>query len=97
VVRIFDTNVVFISCHLPATKVHERREAYHSLVESVGNTLGDSFFQLLEQFQHLVIFGDLNYRTFNLTGTQALDLLRRYASLVPYIHLQLKPHCFADD
>lgn len=29
-------------------------------IEQVGNALGDQYFQLLEQFHHIIFFGDLN-------------------------------------
>lgn len=80
----------FISAHLPAGKVDDRRSAYRHLVEQMGNQLGEGYFQLLEQFNHVVFFGDLNYRMAGITGAQAADLLRRGDTAALRAHDQLE-------
>ncbi len=79
-VQIFGVNVVFVCVHLSARTAVERRAGYSALIEGVGNQLGDSYFQLLEQFPHVVFFGDLNYRTVAMDHVQALEAIKKCAS-----------------
>ena len=60
--KIYTQTVVFISVHLSSRKKKDRRQAYSRLIEKVGNNCGDEYMQLLEQFHHVFLFGDLNYR-----------------------------------
>lgn len=75
VIKAFDTTIAFLSCHLSSNAVADRRNGYKQLVEKAGNSLGDRYFQLLEQFHHVVFFGDLNYRIDNMKGDKALKLI----------------------
>lgn len=74
--RIYSTTVVFMCTHMPSSSIHARNEAYYTLVEKTGNLLGDEYFQLLEQFHHIVWFGDFNFRSHNLSGEEALVHLK---------------------
>lgn len=76
-VRVLDSTLVFVSVHLSSTTVAARRGCYSALVESVGNALGESYFQLLEQFHHVVFLGDLNFRLAGIGAPEAVKFMQR--------------------
>eukprot|EP01083_Nonionella_stella_P105426 303240_1 len=73
--RVFGTTCVFCSVHMPASSALNRRLAYGMLVDRIGKAFGNSFFQMLEQFHHIVIFGDLNYRLNSIDSRTALRMI----------------------
>lgn len=76
--KVFDSTLVFVSCHLSSTTLASRRASYSSLIESVGNALGDGYFQLLEQFHHTFFLGDLNFRLRDgVTAPEAVKYMQR--------------------
>jgi len=75
VVRIFDTTVACISCHLSAAALAERVDQYRKVVDGLGNTLGNKFFQLNSQFHHILWMGDMNYRLMDIEIDKAVSLL----------------------
>jgi len=55
--------VVFVSTHLAAAnRFEERRAQYRDICAGLGDKLGESSFDLCEQFGHVFWSGDLNYR-----------------------------------
>ena len=68
--RVFDTTVALVNCHLTASvgkagALQKRQLQYAKVVDILGNKLGNEYFQLNGQFHHVVWMGDMNYR---LTG-----------------------------
>jgi hypothetical protein len=77
--KVLDSTLVFVSCHLSSTALASRRASYTSLVESVGNAfnLGERYFQLLEQFHHTFFLGDLNFRLREIGAPEAVKFMQR--------------------
>ncbi|KAJ8599860.1 hypothetical protein CTAYLR_005619 [Chrysophaeum taylorii] len=59
---IYDTTFCFVNAHLEAsqTEVQKRNEDFSQIVDSLA--LGRSELDILNQFDHVFFFGDLNYR-----------------------------------
>ncbi len=87
--KILDSTFVFVSVHLSSTTLSARRTCYSTLIESLGNVLGERFFQALEQFHHVIFLGDLNYRLKNITAAEAVKFMQRgdVAGLMKYDEL----------
>lgn len=73
--QIFDTTIAFLSVHMSSRTVHDRRSNYKELVRQAGAQLGEPHFQLLEQFHHIVWFGDMNYRLSNIEPGRVLQAI----------------------
>lgn len=86
VLRIHGSTVAFVSVHLASHKVPARLVQYRDVCKSLGAKIGNSFFQLNEQFHHVVFMGDYNYRCERISGDDALALIRRGAA-----HSRLQP------
>jgi len=80
VVRVHRSTVAFVSCHLASHKVPARLVQYKDVCKSLGAKLGNAFFQLNEQFHHVVFMGDFNYRCEGVSGDDAVALIRRGAA-----------------
>lgn len=76
VLKIFSTTIAFLSCHMSSRTISDRRDSYTSLIEGLGNSLGDHYFQLLEQFHHIVWCGDCNYRLQSLSAPLACQYIQ---------------------
>ncbi|ETO31874.1 hypothetical protein RFI_05243 [Reticulomyxa filosa] len=68
----------------------QKREHYKVIVEKAGAQLGQPNFQLLEQFHHVVWFGDLNYRLKGMTGDEVthykkIQCLNEYYSILFFL------------
>lgn len=93
--KVMDSTMVFVSCHLSSTTLASRRQSYASLIESVGNALGERYFQLLEQFHHTFFLGDLNFRLKEGFGApEAVKFMQRkdVAGLLAYDELSSEMH-----
>jgi hypothetical protein len=86
VLRIHGSTVAFVSVHLASHKVPARLVQYRDICKTLGAKVGNSFFQLNEQFHHVVFMGDYNYRCERISGDDALALIRRGAA-----HSRLQP------
>jgi Endonuclease/Exonuclease/phosphatase family 2 len=75
--RIYDSTIAFLTAHLSASKPEDRKENYRHIVDEAGRAIGDANFQLLEQFHHVVFFGDLNYRTRGLDASHVLRFIKQ--------------------
>jgi hypothetical protein len=65
--RVHDTTLAFVNCHLAALIGKDgsdemRQSQYAKVVDTLGNKLGNEFFQLNKQCHHVIWMGDLNYR-----------------------------------
>lgn len=65
--QIHDTNIGFVTCHLPSdskgkSKLSKRNASAHSILKEVTLAQEDLGFDLHIQHDHLLVFGDLNYR-----------------------------------
>jgi hypothetical protein len=60
--RFDNSSICFVCSHLAARfeKVAERLDDYHKIIESVH--IGDTERDILNQFHHVIWFGDLNFR-----------------------------------
>jgi hypothetical protein len=86
VIRVFQSTVAFVSAHLASHKIHARLVQYNDICKSLGEKVGNSFFQLNEQNHHVVFMGDFNYRCENISGDDCVALIRRGAA-----HSELLP------
>lgn len=60
-----------------ATDSDARSLHYQSLIEQLGNALGNEYFQLCEQFHHVLWIGDLNYRLARVSSERVLEAIER--------------------
>lgn len=65
--QIHDTNIGFVTCHLPSdskgkSKLTKRNASAHSILKEVILAPEDLGFDLHLQHDHILVFGDLNYR-----------------------------------
>jgi hypothetical protein len=79
--RVFDTTVALVNCHLTASigkagALQKRQLQYAKVVDVLGNKLGNEYFQLNGQFHHIVWMGDLNYRLRGLEADQCITMLK---------------------
>jgi endonuclease/exonuclease/phosphatase family metal-dependent hydrolase len=79
--RVFDTTVALVNCHLTASigkagALQKRQKQYASVVDVLGNKLGNEYFQLNGQFHHIVWMGDLNYRLAGLEADTCVTMLQ---------------------
>ena len=72
VLRIWDATLAFVSVHMASKKQELRFAQYKELMKDLGASLGNEFFQMTEQFHHVVFMGDTNYRCSGLTTDEAL-------------------------
>eukprot|EP01035_Chromulina_nebulosa_P017241 gene17241-22768_t len=66
--QIHDTSIGFVSCHLPSdskgtSKLLKRNASAQSLIRELNLTNDDIGFDIQLQHDHVVVLGDLNYRT----------------------------------
>ncbi len=73
-IRVHDSTIAFVNCHLASKKMKMRFDQYMDLCKSLGK-LGDPNFQLNEQFHHVVWMGDLNYRCSGISGETAKEII----------------------
>lgn len=73
--RIKNTSLAFLNCHLEANDDKIRREQILSLSKKMGALLGAKV-PLTRQFHHVVWMGDLNYRLHTINHEKILDMLR---------------------
>ena len=71
--KIYSTTIVFLSTHMSSNSTDAKLEHFKILVNKCGDGLGCSGFDLLQQFHHIVWFGDLNYRITTLTADAVLQ------------------------
>lgn len=73
--RFLDTGLCFINCHLAARaeRLSQRQGNYQRII--TGLALGSKGFELA-QFQHVIFFGDLNYRV-DKTWDEALECVEK--------------------
>ena len=81
VLRAFDTTVALVNCHLTASvgkagALQKRQGQYAKVVDRLGNTLGNEYFQLNGQFHHVIWMGDMNYRLTGLELPQCTQMLK---------------------
>ena len=62
---------------IPSKRPDLRRAQYCELVDRMGAKLGGRGFALNEEFHHIVWMGDLNYHCKDVTGADALALIRQ--------------------
>lgn len=79
--RVFDTTVALVNCHLTASigksgALQKRQKQYASVVDTLGNKLGNEYFQLNGQFHHIVWMGDLNYRLAGLEADTCVAMMQ---------------------
>ncbi|OQR92803.1 hypothetical protein ACHHYP_03187 [Achlya hypogyna] len=74
-VKLKYTTLVFVNCHLDARNDTYRREQIRILNTQLGKVMGHPYFDLTEQFHHVVWMGDLNYRIVNMDASDVLRLL----------------------
>jgi hypothetical protein len=65
--QIHDTNIGFVTCHLPSdskgkSKLTKRNASAHAILKEVTLAPEDLGFDLHIQHDHVMVFGDLNYR-----------------------------------
>ena len=65
--QIHDTNIGFVTCHLPSdskgkSKLTKRNASAHAILKEVILAPEDLGFDLHLQHDHIMVFGDLNYR-----------------------------------
>ena len=65
--QIYDTNIGFVTCHLPSdskgkSKLSKRNASAHSILKEVTLAAEDLGFDLHLQHDHILVFGDMNYR-----------------------------------
>lgn len=65
--QIHDTSIGFVTCHLPSdskgkSKLSKRNASAHSILKEVTLAPEDMGFDLHLQHDHVLVFGDLNYR-----------------------------------
>ena len=70
------TTLCAISCHLASKKPMMRLAQFRELCKVLGAKLGNPFFQITEQFHHVVWMGDLNYRCSDIAAEDALACIR---------------------
>ena len=81
-INVRGSTVVFVTCHLEASKRDVRRQQYRELVVGLGEKLGIAKLDLQSQFHHIIWTGDLNYRCVERSGEpmaseRALAFLQR--------------------
>ena len=65
--QIHDTSICFVTCHLPSdskgkSKLSKRNASAHSIMKGLTLAPEDAGFDLHLQHDHVLVFGDLNYR-----------------------------------
>lgn len=65
--QIHDTSICFVTCHLPSdskgkSKLSKRNASAHSIMKGLTLAPEDVGFDLHLQHDHVLVFGDLNYR-----------------------------------
>ena len=65
--QIHDTSICFVTCHLPSdskgkSKLSKRNASTHSIMKGLTLAPEDVGFDLHLQHDHVLVFGDLNYR-----------------------------------
>ena len=73
--KIHSSTIAFLSTHMSSNSTDAKLEHFKILVNKCGDQLGCSGFDLLQQFHHIVWFGDLNYRITSLTADNVLQMM----------------------
>lgn len=73
--RVGSTTLAFVNCHLDARHESTRREQIRVLNTTLGKHMGQSPFDLTDQFHHVIWMGDLNYRIHTLDGDTVMHML----------------------
>ena len=71
--KVYSSTIVFLSTHMSSNSTDAKLEHFKILVNKTGDSLGCGGFDLLQQFHHIVWFGDLNYRITSLTADTVLQ------------------------
>lgn len=74
---LYDVTIAFINAHMASKRPDMRRAQYCELVDRLGAKLGGRGFALNEEFHHIVWMGDLNYHCKDISGADALALIRQ--------------------
>jgi inositol polyphosphate 5-phosphatase INPP5B/F len=74
---LYDVTMAFVNCHMASKKTFARRQQYMDLVDRLGAKLGGRGFQLNEEFHAVVWMGDMNYHNVDISGKDALALIRQ--------------------
>jgi endonuclease/exonuclease/phosphatase family metal-dependent hydrolase len=80
--KVGQTTLAFVTCHLEAKKNEMRRQQYRTLVQRMGRKLGEPGLDLPVQFHHVIWCGDLNYRCVSeegdyLSSEYVVDMLQQ--------------------
>jgi len=70
---ISGTTIVFVGVHMSSNSPKDRQQNFKTICEKAGEKLGEKHFDLLEQFHHVVWFGDTNYRITTLTAKEVVQ------------------------
>ncbi|ETV94097.1 hypothetical protein, variant [Aphanomyces invadans] len=73
--KVKHTTLCFINCHLDARNDTYRREQIRLLNTNLGKVMGHPYFDLTQQFHHIVWMGDLNYRIVKMDASEVCRLL----------------------
>jgi len=91
--NFYESSICALSCHLAARmEMFEKREQdFHRIMKEINIKLGESEFELLNSFDHVFFFGDLNYRIANEFGKVVeMCKARRFADLQVFDQLTLE-------
>eukprot|EP00494_Astrolonche_serrata_P028088 UN28353 len=61
---------------MSSNSTKEKQQNFKHLVENAGKQLGEKHFELLQQFHHVIWFGDTNYR---INGVKAEEVVKYIA------------------
>ncbi|RHY04896.1 hypothetical protein DYB25_003168 [Aphanomyces astaci] len=73
--KIKHSTLCLINCHLDARNDTYRRDQIRLLNTNLGKVMGHPYFDLTQQFHHVVWMGDLNYRIVKMDATEVCRLL----------------------
>ena len=77
ILKIYSTTLCFISSHLSSNSQSDKLQHIKTIIDKSGTKLGGNQFNLLEQFHHIIWFGDLNYRITSLSAEKVLELMAK--------------------
>jgi hypothetical protein len=82
--RVCDTTLCFVGCHLAARpeRIKKREDDYRAIISRSCGYLGQSSTELTHQFDHVIWSGDLNYRV-DIPFDEVVDLTsqRQWATI----------------
>lgn len=85
--KVHSTTIAFLSAHMSSNSTDAKLEHFKILVNKCGEHLGCSGFDLLQQFHHIVWFGDLNYRITTLSAHKVLVQMASGFKIPKYLSL----------